>query len=705
MALSDTVQVQPQEVTVTLRPGYEESFSITVRPAGDFPLDVYFLMDFSASMTDDLQTVQMIANDITDTIRTITTDFRLGFGSFIDKPIVPFFSFAQLGRDISRRYSYKHIVSLTNDGEAFRSAVLQETNSGNNDYPEGGFDGLLQAIVCNDIIGWRANARHILIYITDAGFHHASDGFTGGAVRPNMGECYMKGTNIPEYYRLDLASSVDYPSVSQIYSLLVRENIVPIFSCTSDYLPRYEDLAKEIPGARAAELTRNSNNLLQIIRDEYNKISQTVELATDLVPGLRVTYTPVNCMSADPNNPAICNNVDLNTPVTFTIGLTVTEVTEALRNLNSLNIRVVFFGSVAVNLNLITSCDCDQSRQNNSAQCTSNGDLVCGVCECRSGFTGATCGCAPGTNVNQPCKNGENGLPCSGNGQCICGQCVCTQLNEDDFYSGEACECSNFNCPIDTSGRRCSGRGSCGCNGTCECGISLFSNKPYTGDICDCSPDNFNCETPGDSSQCSGVGDCKCNRCNCQSGYSGDHCERCTSEQSCRVQNCLPLAEGCLNCLLTITNERVVLTGANCSATCPNVTIVNQAPPDVDTFECDANGVSGDSCVGAFFYVPVNIEDRYTLYVVEQPASCAQTVQAWVVAVPLVIALLILGILAVIIAKMILMFLDYREYKEFEKSTKDVTFGKNANPIFEEATSKIENPMYEMYMQSEDTKL
>ena len=37
-----------------------------MRPAGDFPLDVYFLMDFSASMTDDLQTVQMIANDISE---------------------------------------------------------------------------------------------------------------------------------------------------------------------------------------------------------------------------------------------------------------------------------------------------------------------------------------------------------------------------------------------------------------------------------------------------------------------------------------------------------------------------------------------------------------------------------------------------------------------------------------------------------------
>ena len=35
-----------------------------VRPAGEYPLDVYFLMDFSASMRDDLTTVQRIANDI-----------------------------------------------------------------------------------------------------------------------------------------------------------------------------------------------------------------------------------------------------------------------------------------------------------------------------------------------------------------------------------------------------------------------------------------------------------------------------------------------------------------------------------------------------------------------------------------------------------------------------------------------------------------
>ena len=35
-----------------------------VKPAGEYPLDVYFLMDFSASMSDDLATVQSIASDI-----------------------------------------------------------------------------------------------------------------------------------------------------------------------------------------------------------------------------------------------------------------------------------------------------------------------------------------------------------------------------------------------------------------------------------------------------------------------------------------------------------------------------------------------------------------------------------------------------------------------------------------------------------------
>ena len=45
--------------------------------------------------------------------------------------------------------------------------------SGNLDAPEGGFDAIMQAIACKDIIGWRDKARRLLVFSTDAGFHYA----------------------------------------------------------------------------------------------------------------------------------------------------------------------------------------------------------------------------------------------------------------------------------------------------------------------------------------------------------------------------------------------------------------------------------------------------------------------------------------------------------------------------------------------------
>ncbi len=48
--------------------------------------------------------------------------------------------------------------------------------SGNLDAPEGGFDAIMQAIVCKDRIGWRDRARRLLVFSTDASFHYAGDG-------------------------------------------------------------------------------------------------------------------------------------------------------------------------------------------------------------------------------------------------------------------------------------------------------------------------------------------------------------------------------------------------------------------------------------------------------------------------------------------------------------------------------------------------
>jgi protocadherin alpha len=44
------------------------------------------------------------------------------------------------------------------------------------DAPEGGFDAIMQAILCNASIGWRERSRKMIVFSTDAGFHFAGDG-------------------------------------------------------------------------------------------------------------------------------------------------------------------------------------------------------------------------------------------------------------------------------------------------------------------------------------------------------------------------------------------------------------------------------------------------------------------------------------------------------------------------------------------------
>lgn len=47
------------------------------------------------------------------------------------------------------------------------------------DTPEGGFDALLQTMVCQKEIGWRTGARHLIVFATDADSHLAGDGRVG----------------------------------------------------------------------------------------------------------------------------------------------------------------------------------------------------------------------------------------------------------------------------------------------------------------------------------------------------------------------------------------------------------------------------------------------------------------------------------------------------------------------------------------------
>lgn len=58
--------------------------------AEDYPVDLYYLMDLSNSMEDDKEKLSALGNLLAESMQNITSNFRLGFGSFVDKVVMPF---------------------------------------------------------------------------------------------------------------------------------------------------------------------------------------------------------------------------------------------------------------------------------------------------------------------------------------------------------------------------------------------------------------------------------------------------------------------------------------------------------------------------------------------------------------------------------------------------------------------------------------
>ena len=107
-------------------------------------------MDLSGSFTQDLETVKVLAPQLPLALRNVSSDFLIGFGTFVDKPTLPYTSSAQLnqlnivaGQPSScggqllctKPFNYEHVISLTNSSDLFNSSVQDTIISTNVDDP------------------------------------------------------------------------------------------------------------------------------------------------------------------------------------------------------------------------------------------------------------------------------------------------------------------------------------------------------------------------------------------------------------------------------------------------------------------------------------------------------------------------------------------------------------------------------------------
>lgn len=98
--------------------------------------------------------------------------------------------------------------------------------SGNLDTPEGGLDALLQVAYCNEHINWTSNARKIVLFTSDGGFHVAGDGRLAGLIKPPPRQCELntqadRFNSSLRYLGWHNSIETDYPSVGEVCAVVV----------------------------------------------------------------------------------------------------------------------------------------------------------------------------------------------------------------------------------------------------------------------------------------------------------------------------------------------------------------------------------------------------------------------------------------------------------------------------------------------------
>ncbi|KAJ4940192.1 hypothetical protein JOQ06_026501 [Pogonophryne albipinna] len=553
MALSQS-QVSPQMMTMSFLPGEEKTVDVEVFAPTKGPLDLYILMDFSNSMADDLDSLKSMGERLAKSVHTLSDNFTIGFGKFVDKVIEPQTDMrpeklAKPWPNSDPPFSFQNVIKLTHNVEFFNDELQDERISGNLDAPEGGFDAILQAAVCKDQIGWRDHSTHLLVFSTESAFHYETDGMNvlSGILKRNDEQCHL---DADEKYTEDIHQ--DYPSIPTLIRVLGDHNIIPVFAVTNHSYTYYEKLKEYFPIAEVGLLSEDSSNMLQIMETAFKNIRSKMSIRAANKPKAFETQfldkdNVVKKFGDFKFNPGKIGKFQMRVKAHRMLDDSpVCESDEADKE-GEMRVKPTTFNA-GVNIKasiLCPTCDCEKTILPKADICHKNGNLVCGKCHCSIGWLGTFCNCSASTSAedSSQCIAPETTEPCSGRGDCLaCGVCVC--YNPDQF-EGPYCQYDKTQCQRH-QGFLCNDHGSCVMGG-CACA------KGWEGDACECPKSTDTCQD-SKGGVCNGRGECVCGLCVCpQSGIELTE----TCEQN--FQALAGVCEGtrsCIQCQAWKTGEK-----------------------------------------------------------------------------------------------------------------------------------------------------
>ncbi|XP_038047358.1 integrin beta-1-like isoform X1 [Patiria miniata] len=699
----EIVQVNPQKLFLQMRPGEPTRVQLNIRQAEDFPVDLYYVMDLSQSMANDLDSLKGLGDKLAKVMKNITKDFRLGYGAFVDKVKMPYVDILERklqnpclhGAVCVPPFGFRNVLPLTSETNRFSEEIGKVDASGNLDNPEGGLDALMQATVCKEEIGWRDRARHLLLYSTDAPFHIAGDGKLAGIVKLNDGKCHMDAVSM-EY---SASSEQDYPSISQLSGKMQENSIFPIFAIgrvppgSADPMAFYRDLPKFFHESEVNRLTEDSSNVVELVEDVYRNITSGVKVEDDAPADLfGVEYT-ATCVDGIPHKGMQeCSGLQLGDNVTFSLDITMTNKTcdMPMKNFTFSVGPTAFKESLQITIQAICDCACSEERLEGPDICNGNGTQVCGGCQCFPQRSGAKCTCdkEEAEGIDPACVWQNSTVECSDRGNCECGKCLCnTRTNPVEEIYGDQCQCDTYSCELYKK-LPCGGptRGDCKCNNVtglnyCQC------KDGWSGSNCGCEENSKKCISP-DGLVCSNVGVCECGKCSCNDTkkYRGATCQNCDSCPS----EC-DLHKPCVQCKVYKTGKYK-----------DNPEACNSCPHEVEVFEELPNRESTDriscvfkdenNCNFEFTYRKLG-EGNIELQAVEEP-SCPLVADVLWIIIGIIIGIILVGIALLLIWRLLTYIHDRREFQQFEKERTNAQWEAGENPIYKPSTSVFKNPTY-----------
>lgn len=454
----DARQIRPQRVKMMMKKGTTQEIHMKFRPAKNYPLDLYYLMDLTWSMKDDKETLVKMGGNLANALNNLTENNRLGFGSFADKPTIPYIMISEREKQnpcsveqntCAPTYLFKHHLSLTSDINQFVMEVNKSVVTGNVDNMEAGLEALMQVLVCDDRVGWKNRSRKIVVFASDGWMHVAGFGLLGGSIKKNDGKCHLN-----KYGDYGSSLTMDYPSLEEIYRELLRRKINVIFAVTDEVLDHYKNIKQLMPDqTNVGTLQEDSSNVLQLVEEGFTEFVRKIHLIDNAPDYFKVEYlTKCGDKYRDYTSLSTCDNIKIGHEYDFIVRITLLDSPDII-GLEKQTIKIeeasIANEYLQLEIELQITCPCmkEEEGEKDSWRCNENGEFKCGMCLCHDGFVGATCDCNlmnynSSQELDAQCRhiglsNNEAVTQiCSDRGECLCGECYC-----DRGFEGKHCEC------------------------------------------------------------------------------------------------------------------------------------------------------------------------------------------------------------------------------------------------------------------------